>query len=152
MSGRGGWGAGFVLSASDFTCIDSWKKERVPRTPQSIWPHPPPPRHISTPFYLPSNPPPALQKKGRAGESAHVRRVCYSLCALVCLCVSLYYRELEKADAMNPGGCLGGFISHCVSRCSGDGRKLFMGMKTPEWAGEIFLFTTALCACMCVCS
>lgn len=135
---------GFALSASDL--LHRFMEERKGSQDTSIDLAPPPTSLF--PLYLPSNHPPA--QKGRTGvlilaESVHVCCVCVRL--YVCVCAFL---RAAKADTMNPGNCLRGFISHCVSRCLGDGRKLFMGLKMLEWAGEMFFSTTTVCMCVCV--
>ena len=105
-------------------CMDLWKKGRVPRTPLSIWSHPP---TSLVAFYPPSNHPPA--KKGRADPGVFILAECVHVVS-ACSCVRAW-----KADTMIPGCCPRGFLSYCVSRCLGDGRKLFIGL---EWGGEIF--------------
>lgn len=93
--------------------------------------------HIS----LPSNPPPA--QKGRARVYTRVLCLLPCACALVCLCVRAF-KSWKKADTMDPGSRLKGFISHCVSQCLGDGRKLFMGLKMLE---RYIFFPIQLCVC-----
>lgn len=140
-----------LCPVSTWSFLHRFTEDRKGSQDTSIDPAPSPMSFF--PLYLPSHPPPA--QRGKAGVLILVCTcvLCLLLSVCVCMFVCVHFLRAGKADTVNPGSCLRGFTSHCVRPCSGDGRKLFIGLQMLEWAWEIFLFHHSfVCVCVCVCS
>lgn len=88
--------------------------------------------------------PPIAQKcKGTQEFPISAVHACYD-CLPVCVCVQAFLRA-GKADTMNLVHCLRGFISYCVRKILGDGRKLFMRGENAAKGRRDFFSPLQLC-------